>query len=112
LGHLGAGLAEPVEEDVAAVIGAGDLDAAAFTSSLTVDHFLAAAADRGVEEAARAGLGDAVVGAIGPPTAETAADRGVDVDVVPDAASFESLAAAVVDAAGKASTAASGDGPR
>ncbi|MDB2224060.1 uroporphyrinogen-III synthase [Halorubrum ezzemoulense] len=98
--------------DSAELAAAGDLDAAAFTSSLTVDHFLAAAADRGVEEAARAGLGDAVVGAIGPPTAETAADRGVDVDVVPDAASFESLAAAVVDAAGKASTAASGDGPR
>jgi uroporphyrinogen-III synthase len=76
----------------------GDLDAVAFTSSLTVDNFLAAAADRGVGEAARAGLADAVVGVIGPPTAETARERGVDVDVVPDEASFEALATAVVDA--------------
>jgi uroporphyrinogen-III synthase len=77
---------------------AGDLDAVAFTSSLTVDNFLAAAADRGVDEAARAGLADAVVGGIGPPTAETTRERGVDVDVVPDEASFEALATAVVDA--------------
>ncbi|WP_424016016.1 uroporphyrinogen-III synthase [Halorubrum xinjiangense] len=84
--------------DAAELAAAGDLDAAAFTSSLTVDNFLAAAADRGVEDAARAGLADAVVGVIGPPTAETAANRGVDVDVVPDEASFEALATAVVDA--------------
>jgi uroporphyrinogen-III synthase len=84
--------------DSAELAAAGDLDAAAFTSSLTVDNFLAAAADRGIEDAARAGLAGAVVGAIGPPTAETAADRGFDVDVVPDEASFDALAAAVVDA--------------
>ena len=84
--------------DSAELAAAGDLDAVAFTSSLTVDNFLAAAADRGVEDAARAGLADAVVGVIGPPTAETAADRGVDVDVVPDEASFEAVATAVVDA--------------
>ncbi|ELZ45787.1 uroporphyrinogen-III synthase [Halorubrum californiense DSM 19288] len=84
--------------DSAELAAAGDLDAAAFTSSLTVDNFLAAAADRGVEDMARSGFADAVVGVIGPPTAETAADRGVDVDVVPDEASFEALATAVVDA--------------
>ena len=84
--------------DSAELAAAGDLDAVAFTSSLTVENFLDAAADRGVEGAARAGLADAVVGAIGPPTAETAADSGVEVDVVPDEASFEALAAAVVDA--------------
>ena len=84
--------------DSAELAAAGDLDAAAFTSSLTVENFLAAAADRGVDEAARAGLADAVVGAIGPPTAETAADSGVEVDVVPEEASFEALATAVVDA--------------
>lgn len=76
----------------------GSLDAAAFTSSLTVTHFLDAAAERGVREAAVAGLDDAVVGAIGPPTAETAADSGLAVDVVPDDADFEALARAVVDA--------------
>ncbi|GAB7009442.1 uroporphyrinogen-III synthase [Halorubrum trueperi] len=77
---------------------AGDLDAAAFTSSLTVTHFLDAAAERGVREEAVAGLTDAIVGAIGPPTAETAARHGIEVDVVPDDAEFESLARAVANA--------------
>jgi uroporphyrinogen-III synthase len=84
--------------DSAAQAAAGDLDAVAFTSSLTVENFLAAAADRGVLDGARAGLAEAVVGVIGPPTAETAADNGIGVDVVPDEASFEALATAVVDA--------------
>ena len=82
----------------AALAAAGELDAVAFTSSLTVAHFLDAAAERGVREAAIAGLNDAVVGAIGPPTAETAAERGIDVDVVPDDADFDALAEAVVGA--------------
>ena len=84
--------------DSAELAAAGDLDAVAFTSSLTVENFLAAAADRGVRDEARAGLAEAVVGVIGPPTAETAADNGIEVDVVPDEASFEALATAVVDA--------------
>lgn len=84
----------------ARLAAAGELEGAAFTSSLTVEHFLAAAAERDVREAAVAGLNDAIVGAIGPPTASTAADHGIDVDVVPDAAEFESLATAVVDAVG------------
>ncbi|OYR76971.1 uroporphyrinogen-III synthase, partial [Halorubrum sp. E3] len=96
-----------VAGESAALAAAGDLDAAAFTSSLTVTHFLDAAAERGVREAAIAGLNDAVVGASGPPTAETAADHGIDVDVVPDDADFEALARAVVDAA-----AGSGEGDR
>ncbi|TKX76630.1 uroporphyrinogen-III synthase, partial [Halorubrum sp. SD626R] len=72
---------------------------AAFTSSLTVEHFLDAAAERGVRDAVIGGLDSAIVGAIGAPTAETAADRGIDVDVVPDDAEFDALATAVVDAA-------------
>ena len=71
---------------------AGDLDAACFTSSLTVEHFLDAAAARGVRDAAIAGLNDAVVGVIGEPTRETAASFGIDVDAVPDEATFEALA--------------------
>ena len=71
---------------------AGDLDAACFTSSLTVEHFLDAAAERGVRDAAIAGLNDAVVGVIGEPTRETAASFGIDVDAVPAEATFESLA--------------------
>lgn len=81
----------------AALAADGDLDAALFTSSLTVEHFLDAAADRGVREAALAGLATATVGVIGEPTRETAVDHGVDVDVVPDCAAFEALARAVLD---------------
>ena len=75
----------------------GDLDAALFSSSLTVDHWLDEAEQRGIREAALAGLNDAVVGCIGPPTRETAESRGVDVDVVPADADFEQLARAVRD---------------
>ncbi|WP_435098765.1 uroporphyrinogen-III synthase [Halorubrum sp. N11] len=85
----------------AELAAAGDLDAAAFTSSLTVTHFLDAAAERGVRETAIAGLNDAVVGAIGSPTAETAADCGIDVDVIPDDADFEALAQVVVETVGE-----------
>lgn len=76
---------------------AGELDVALFTSSLTVEHFLDAATERGVREAAVAGLNDAVVGAIGDPTAETAAAAGIAVDVVPDTADFEVLATTTVE---------------
>jgi len=78
---------------------AGDLDAALFTSSLTVEHFLDAARDRGVREATVAGLNEAVVGAIGEPTRETAEAAGIGVDVVPGTADFDALATAVVEAA-------------
>ncbi|QSG04324.1 uroporphyrinogen-III synthase [Natranaeroarchaeum sulfidigenes] len=77
----------------------GDLDAAAFTSSLTVAHFVEAAEERGIREAAIEGLNDAVVGVIGPPTRKTAEEYGIDVDVVPDTADFEELACDVVEAA-------------
>jgi len=75
----------------------GGLDAALFSSSLTVDHWLDEADDRGLTDAARLGLNDAVVGCIGPPTRETAESRGVGVDVVPEDADFEQLARAVRD---------------
>ena len=78
----------------------GDLDAALFTSSLTVEHFLDAAEERGVAEDLREAMTDVVVGCIGPPTRETAEDAGIDVDVVPVEATFESLARAVVDTLG------------
>jgi uroporphyrinogen-III synthase len=70
----------------------GDLDAACFTSSLTVEHFLDAADARGLRAAAIVGLNAAVVGVIGDPTRETAESLGIDVDVVPAAATFEALA--------------------
>jgi uroporphyrinogen-III synthase len=85
--------------DSAELAADGDLDAALFTSSLTVEHFLDAAAERGVREAAVDGLNDAVVGAIGDPTRETAESLGIEVDVVPEETTFESLATAAVEAA-------------
>ena len=75
----------------------GDLGGACFTSSLTVEHFLAAADDRGLRREAIDGLNRAVVGAIGEPTRETAEAFGIDVDVVPQTARFDALAEAVVD---------------
>ncbi|RLM36503.1 MULTISPECIES: uroporphyrinogen-III synthase [unclassified Haloarcula] len=77
----------------------GDLDAALFTSSLTVEHFLDAAAERGVREAAVDGLNEATVGAIGEPTRETAEAAGIAVDVVPEQADFEALTCETVEAA-------------
>jgi uroporphyrinogen-III synthase len=78
---------------------AGELDAALFTSSLTVEHFLETARQREIAEAALDGLGEAVVGVIGEPTRETATEAGIDVDIVPDQADFDELACAVVEAA-------------
>ncbi|MFC4990084.1 uroporphyrinogen-III synthase [Saliphagus infecundisoli] len=78
---------------------AGEVDAAAFTSSLTVEHFLEAADDRGVREEAIDGLADAVVGAIGEPTRETAETHGIGIEVVPEDADAEQLLCAVVERA-------------
>jgi uroporphyrinogen-III synthase len=75
----------------------GDLEGACFTSSLTVEHFLEAAAERGVRADAIEGLNDAVVGAIGEPTRATATECGIDVDVVPETAEFDALAEAVLE---------------
>ena len=74
----------------------GDLAGALFTSSLTVENFVETARERSIESDAIDGLNDAVVGTIGIPTKETAESLGIDVDVVPDEADFEQLAAAVV----------------
>ncbi|GAB3684796.1 uroporphyrinogen-III synthase [Salinarchaeum chitinilyticum] len=84
--------------DSTELAAAGELDGVCFTSSLTVEHFFEAATERGVEAAARQGLEDAVVGVIGEPTAATARERGLDVDVVPASADVDELIADVVDA--------------
>ncbi|MFB6207478.1 MAG: uroporphyrinogen-III synthase [Haloglomus sp.] len=75
----------------------GQLAGALFTASMTVENFLAAADERGVRAPAVAGLNEAVVGCIGEPTRERAERGGIEVDVVPDVAEFESLAAAVTE---------------
>ncbi|MXR50135.1 uroporphyrinogen-III synthase [Halovenus sp. WSH3] len=91
-------LRRPPDAGESAVAAAeGELDAALFTSSLTVENFRAAAAERDREAAALAGLDDALVGVIGPPTAETAADVGIEVDFVASEADFEALAREAAD---------------
>jgi uroporphyrinogen-III synthase len=106
LRDAGASVAETVLYRLVRPPGAGDsaeraaadgLDGACFTSSLTVRHFLAAAAERGVRDAAVEGLSDAVVGCIGEPTQAAARDAGLAVDVVPAEATFDALARAVVE---------------
>ena len=82
--------------DSAGAAARGDLAGACFTSSLTVEHFLDAADERGVRDEALAGLNDGVIGCIGHPTRETAESHGVAVDVVPAEATFETLAESVV----------------
>lgn len=85
---------EPTEahEELLAALGAGDLDAAIFTSSLTVEHFLALADEAGPgADVARERLRDVAVAAIGNPTRETLEAEGVPVDVVPDEARIRAL---------------------
>ena len=83
----------------AALAAEGKLEAVLFTSSRTVEGFLEAAAERGIRESAIAGLENAVVGAIAAGPAETAEKHGITVDIVPDEADFDLLAAEVVEAA-------------
>ncbi|WP_144904667.1 uroporphyrinogen-III synthase [Halobellus captivus] len=93
-------LVRPEGSGQSTVMAAGsELDAVCFTSSLTVENFLAAAAERDVRAEAIAGLNRAVVGVIGAPTRETAESHGIDVDVVPENATFDELATAVVEEA-------------
>jgi uroporphyrinogen-III synthase (EC 4.2.1.75) len=108
LASAGATVTETVLYQLARPTGAGEstelaadgnLDAAAFTSSLTVENFLAAAAKRGIKPAALDGLDAAVVGAIGKPTRDIASEHGISVDIVPEKATFEALATEVVEAA-------------
>ena len=84
----------------AELAAAGDLDAACFTSSLTVEHFLQVAAEREILEEVLDGLAETTVGVIGEPTAETARSLEVDVDVVPEEATFEALARETLDELG------------
>jgi uroporphyrinogen-III synthase len=93
-------LVRPDGSGQSAVMAAGgELDAVCFTSSLTVENFLAAADERGVGDEVIAGLNRAVVGAIGAPTRDTAEGFGIRVDVVPERATFAALATAVVEEA-------------
>lgn len=87
----------PGSGDSTEMAAAGELAGALFTSSLTVEHFVDAAEERGLSEETIAGLEGSIVGAIGEPTRETAEEHGIAVDVVPAEATFEALARAAVD---------------
>lgn len=69
----------------------GEIDALAFTSSLTVKHFLELADEEDRTGELMAALEGVIVGAIGPPTAETATSLGLQVDHIASEATFESL---------------------
>lgn len=73
----------------------GVLDAALFTSRLTVEHFLACAEERGID--GREALSSITIGAIGPPTADRLEAAGLSVDVVASTADFSVLAEETVD---------------
>ncbi|WP_153952462.1 uroporphyrinogen-III synthase [Halosegnis longus] len=92
-------LTRPTESGRSARLAAdGELAGVAFTSPLTVEFFLDAAAETASREAVRAALDEAVVGCIGEPTREAAREAGFGVDVVPASASFDALARDVVEA--------------
>ncbi|WP_254864785.1 uroporphyrinogen-III synthase [Halovivax gelatinilyticus] len=88
----------PESGDAVDLAASGDLDAACFTSSLTVEHFFEAATERGTTDAVAVGLDRAVVGAIGEPTRETLTAFGIDADVVASEATFDALARETVAA--------------
>lgn len=75
-------------------VRAGTVDALAFTSSLTVEHFVDLAEGADPERL----LEGVLVGAIGEPTARTAEHLGLEVDVIAPEATFESLARALMAA--------------
>lgn len=81
----------------------GELDAVLFTSTLTVEHFLESAAERGIEDDVRSRLSSVIVGAIGAPTKRAAEERDIPVDIVPASVSFVRLAKAVVEHLGTSS---------
>ncbi|MDZ7687591.1 MAG: uroporphyrinogen-III synthase [Halobacteriales archaeon] len=81
-------------EATARALDDGTLDAALFTSSLTVEHLVEVLEETGVGVDA---LEDVLVGVIGEPTRRTAESAGVDVDVVAEEETFESLVGAVAE---------------
>lgn len=75
----------------------GDLHGMLFTSALTVEHFMDAAAQRDVADDVSDHLDEIVVGVIGGPTRDRAEAAGIAVDIVPETADFELLARNVMD---------------
>lgn len=72
------------------------VDAYAFTSPLTVEHFVRWIAEEKAESAARLSFARAIVAAIGPPTAEACRRAGLT-PIVAREATFDALADAVAE---------------
>ena len=81
-------------DGLAAALAAGDVDAITFTSSSTVRHFVSMIGRERVAAAVRAGR--PAIACIGPVTAETAAELGLAVAVVPASYTAPALADALV----------------
>lgn len=73
----------------------GAVDALAFTSSLTVDHFHEIAAEADLTAAIMARRSQLTVGAIGAPTAETLGAHGLEADCIPAEATADALIEAI-----------------
>lgn len=69
----------------------GEIEAFAFTSTMMVKNFMTLADKISEKEEVIDRLNEAVVGAIGDPTAQTVESFGIKVDVVPDEFTFEAL---------------------
>lgn len=81
----------PLQEELIEKTLAGEIDAFAFTSTMMVKNFMALADKTGDRDEVIEKLNEAVVGAIGYPTAHTVESFGVTVDIVPDEFTFEAL---------------------
>ncbi len=90
-------VAEPAREyrdDLRRALSQGQADMITFTSSSTVDNLFDLLGD---PEQTRRRLNRVHCGTIGPITAETLRDRGVEVQVIPDQYDFQHLTQAIAD---------------
>lgn len=69
----------------------GEIDVFIFTSSMMVRNFFAYAQDQSVRNRLVSVMNNSVVAAIGMPTAETIESYGVEVSLVPEESTFESM---------------------
>lgn len=72
---------------------AGEISAFAFTSSMMVRNFMKHAEKAGAKDTVKEALNQALVGAIGTPTADTVRSYGIKVDAVPKEFTFDALLA-------------------
>ncbi len=80
-----------IQKELIELTLAGEVNAFAFTSSMMVRGFIKQAEKMGAGEEIKEALSQAVVGAIGTPTANTLESLGVSVDAVPGEFTFEAL---------------------